>query len=67
MAGRVPGRPNWRATISDWADHLTTIFPEVRLKRYIEMRGSDAGPREHAALPAFWAEPRYDDASLAAA
>ena len=48
-ARRLPGE---RATISDWADHLSTIFPEVRLKTYLEMRGADAGPRAHiTALP----------------
>jgi glutamate--cysteine ligase len=44
MAGRLPGLPGERATISDWANHLSTIFPEVRLKRYLEMRGADVGP-----------------------
>src|SRR5437764_2484995 len=42
MAGRLAGRPGVRATISDWANHISTIFPEVRLKRYLEMRGSDS-------------------------
>ncbi|MEX1083661.1 MAG: glutamate-cysteine ligase family protein, partial [Xanthobacteraceae bacterium] len=52
----------------DWADHLTTIFPEVRLKRYLEMRGSDSGPaRRLPALPAYWTGILYDDASLDAA
>jgi glutamate--cysteine ligase len=46
MAGRLPGLPGERATISDWANHLSTIFPEVRLKRYLEMRGADVGPPE---------------------
>ncbi len=49
MAGKVPGMPGVRATISDWANHLSSIFPEVRLKRYLEMRGADSGP-----LPIFW-------------
>ena len=54
-----------RATISDWANHVSTIFPEVRLKRYIEMRGSDGGPwRRLPSLPAFWVGLIYDDASL---
>jgi glutamate--cysteine ligase len=54
-----------RATISDWANHVSTIFPEVRLKRYIEMRGSDGGPwRRLPALPAFWVGLIYDDANL---
>ena len=58
----VPGEV---ATISDWANHVSTIFPEVRLKRYIEMRGSDGGPwRRLPSLPAFWVGLIYDDANL---
>ncbi|MEW6454688.1 MAG: glutamate--cysteine ligase [Pseudomonadota bacterium] len=57
--------PGERATISDWANHISTIFPEVRLKRYIEMRGSDGGPwRRLPSLPAFWIGLIYDDANL---
>lgn len=57
--------PGDRATLSDWANHVSTIFPEVRLKRYIEMRGSDGGPwRRLPSLPAFWVGLIYDDASL---
>ena len=57
-----------RATQSDWANHVSTIFPEVRLKRYLEMRGADSGPWARlAALPAFWVGILYDDASLDAA
>jgi glutamate--cysteine ligase len=57
--------PGERATLSDWANHVSTIFPEVRLKRYIEMRGSDGGPwRRLPSLPAFWVGLIYDDASL---
>jgi glutamate--cysteine ligase len=68
MAGKLPLLPGERATISDWANHLTTIFPEVRLKRYLEMRGADAGPRRRiASLPAFWVGLVYDDISLDAA
>ena len=68
MAGRLPGRPGEHATISDWANHVSTIFPEVRLKRYLEMRGSDAGQwRRLPALPALWVGLLYDDASLDAA
>ena len=44
MAGQLPGMPGERATMSDWANHISTIFPEVRLKRYLEMRGADGGP-----------------------
>ncbi|TCT09969.1 glutamate--cysteine ligase [Tepidamorphus gemmatus] len=61
MAGRLPQLPGVRATRSDWVNHLTTIFPEVRLKRYIEMRGADAGPwRSLCALPALWVGLLYD-------
>jgi glutamate--cysteine ligase len=68
MAGRLAALPGERATISDWANHLSTIFPEVRLKRYLEMRGSDSGPaRLLPALPAYWAGMLYDDVSLDAA
>jgi len=65
MAGRLPALPGERATISDWANHISTIFPEVRLKRYLEMRGADGGPsRRLPALPAYWAGILYDDGSL---
>lgn len=68
LAGALPQLPGERATMSDWANHLSTLFPEVRLKRYIEMRGADAGPVEMLnALPAFWVGLLYDEASLAAA
>jgi glutamate--cysteine ligase len=68
MAGRLAGMPGVRATISDWANHISTIFPEVRLKRYLEMRGADSGPwRWLPALPAYWVGLLYDDDSLAAA
>jgi len=68
LAGRHPSLPGERATISDWANHLSTIFPEVRLKRYLEMRGADDGPRERiCALSALWAGLFYDAAALDAA
>jgi glutamate--cysteine ligase len=68
MVGKLPGMPGARATISDWANHISTIFPEVRLKRYLEMRGADSGPtRSLLALPAFWVGILYDDVSLDAA
>ena len=64
----MPALPGERATISDWANHLSTIFPEVRLKRYLEMRGADGGPwRRLPALPAYWVGLLYDDDSLDAA
>jgi glutamate--cysteine ligase len=68
MAGKLPELPDERATVSDWANHLSTIFPEVRLKRYLEMRGADGGPwRRLPALSAFWVGLLYDDACLDAA
>jgi glutamate--cysteine ligase len=68
LAGKLPSLPGERPTISDWANHLSTIFPEVRLKRYLEMRGADGGPwRRLPALPALWTGICYDDVSLDAA
>lgn len=65
LAGRLSALPGEEATISDWANHLTTIFPEVRLKRYLEMRGADSGPRPFLyALPAFSVGLLYDSAAL---
>lgn len=68
LEGRLPALPGEKPTFSDWADHLTTIFPEVRLKKFMEMRGADGGPwRKICALPAFWVGLLYDAPSLAAA
>jgi glutamate--cysteine ligase len=68
LAGTLPQLPGERATISDWANHLGTLFPEVRLKRYLEMRGADAGPTSKlAALSAFWVGLLYDNDALEAA
>ncbi|QGM47022.1 glutamate--cysteine ligase [Methylocystis heyeri] len=68
LEGRLARLPGERATISDWANHLSTIFPEVRLKTYLEMRGADAGPRTHiTALPALFAGLFYDAVALDAA
>ena len=68
MAGRLPALPGEKPTLSDWADHLTTVFPEARVKKYIEMRGADAGSRAHlVALPAFWTGLMYDQTALDAA
>ena len=68
MDGKLPGLPGVRPTLKDWADHTTTIFPEVRLKQYLEMRGADSGPWSRlCALPALWMGLLYDSASLAAA
>ncbi|MEX1235248.1 MAG: glutamate--cysteine ligase [Roseovarius sp.] len=68
MRGALPALPGEKATLSDWADHLTTIFPEARIKKFMEMRGADGGPwRRLCALPAFWTGIMYDSASLDAA
>ena len=65
LAGRLPQLPGERATISDWANHLSTLFPEVRLKRYLEMRGADAGTSPMlGALPALWVGLLYDPGIL---
>src|SRR4051812_35189120 len=66
--GRNNSLPGERPTLSDWANHLSTIFPEVRLKRYLEMRGADGVPWGRLpALPAFWVGLLYDQTSLDAA
>ncbi|PKH71214.1 glutamate--cysteine ligase, partial [Stenotrophomonas sp. Betaine-02u-21] len=68
MAGRLPVLPGQLPTLTDWADHMTTAFPEVRLKKYLEMRGADGGPWSRlCALPAFWVGLLYDDEALDAA
>ncbi|MFT4128973.1 glutamate--cysteine ligase [Labrys sp. (in: a-proteobacteria)] len=68
LAGTLPQLPGVRATMSDWANHLGTLFPEVRLKRYLEMRGADAGPTgKLAALSAFWVGLLYNNDTLDAA
>jgi glutamate--cysteine ligase len=68
LKGQLPQLPGERATQSDWANHVSTLFPEVRLKRYLEMRGADVGPPDRiVALSAFWVGLLYDQASLDAA
>ncbi len=68
MDGRLDALPGARPTLRDWSDHMTTAFPEVRLKKYLEMRGADGGPWNRlCALPAFWVGLLYDDAALDAA
>jgi glutamate--cysteine ligase len=65
LKGKLAQLPGERATMSDWANHLSTIFPEVRLKRFLEMRGADMGERDHVlALPALWAGLLYDQSAL---
>ena len=68
LEGKLPALPGEKPTIKDWEDHLTTAFPEVRMKRFLEMRGADGGPwRRLCALPAFWAGLLYHSPSLDAA
>ncbi|MCV3270736.1 glutamate--cysteine ligase [Roseobacter sinensis] len=68
LKGELPALPGEIPTLSDWADHLTTAFPEARMKRFIEMRGADGGPwRRLCALPAFWVGLMYDQTALDAA
>jgi glutamate--cysteine ligase len=68
LKGELPALPGEVPTLSDWADHMTTVFPEARVKKYIEMRGADCGDFGHiVGLPAFWVGLMYDQASLDAA
>ncbi|MEM6594796.1 MAG: glutamate--cysteine ligase [Pseudomonadota bacterium] len=68
LKGELPALPGETPTLSDWADHLTTVFPEARVKKFIEMRGADGGPwRRLCALPAFWVGLTYDQTALDAA
>lgn len=69
MAGALKGEiAAWEPTMGDWTNHLSTLFPDVRLKRFLEMRGADGGPwRRICALPAFWVGLLYDDAALSSA
>jgi len=65
LAGKLAALPGARPTLEDWADHLTTLFPDVRLKRFLEMRGADAGSLAQLwALPALWAGLLYDEQAL---
>ena len=68
LKGELPALPGEKPLISDWADHLTTAFPEARIKKFIEMRGADGGPwRRLCALPAIWVGLCYDQGALDAA
>lgn len=68
LAGKLPALPGEVPTLSDWADHMTTVFPEARVQKYIEMRGADAGSAAHlTALPALWVGLLYNPAALDAA
>jgi len=68
LRGELDVLPGALPTLRDWSDHMTTAFPEVRMKKYLEMRGADGGPWNRlCALPAFWVGLLYDDAALDAA
>jgi glutamate--cysteine ligase len=68
LKGELPVLPGALPTLRDWSDHMTTAFPEVRLKKFLEMRGADGGPWNRlCALPAFWVGLLYDDTALDAA
>lgn len=68
LAGELPALPGEKPRASDWIDHLSTAFPEVRLKSFLEMRGADGGPWSRiCALPAFWVGLLYDQGALDAA
>ena len=68
MAGKLSALPGERPTLDDWSDHLTTLFPEVRMKRFLEMRGADGGRwRRICAVPALWTGLLYDQMALDAA
>ncbi|WP_431321485.1 glutamate--cysteine ligase [Rhizobium sp. YTU87027] len=66
MNGALKGEvAEWEPTMGDWTNHLSTLFPDVRLKRFLEMRGADGGPwRRICGLPAFWVGLLYDEAAL---
>jgi len=68
LKGELPALPGEMPTIGDWNDHLSTAFPEVRLKSFLEMRGADGGPWSRiCALPALWVGLLYDQGALDAA
>ena len=68
LKGELPALPGERPTMADWEDHLSTAFPEVRLKTFLEMRGADGGPWARiCALPALWVGLLYDEDALGAA
>ena len=68
MAGKLPVLPGELPNMGDWKDHLSTAFPEVRLKSFLEMRGADSGPQSRiCALPALWVGLLYDSVALDAA
>jgi glutamate--cysteine ligase len=65
LKGELPQLPSEKPTVKDWEDHLSTLFPEVRLKQFLEMRGADMGDEAHVlALPALWVGLLYDEIAL---
>ncbi len=65
LDGKLPALPGEKPKLGDWADHLSTLFPEVRLKRFLEVRGADGGPwKSLCALPALWTGLLYDQSAL---
>ena len=63
--GRLPQLPGEKPRLADWTDHLSTAFPEVRLKSFLEMRGADGGRWSRiCALPALWVGLLYDNEAL---
>src|SRR5690606_4859217 len=69
LSGALKGEvADWQPNMGDWTNHLSTLFPDVRLKRFLEMRGADGGPwRRICALPALWVGLLYDGGALDAA
>lgn len=68
LKGKLPALPGQLPVMGDWEDHLSTLFPEVRLKTFLEQRGADGGPWNNlCALPALWVGLLYDDTALSAA
>jgi glutamate--cysteine ligase len=68
LEGKLPQLPGEKPTVKDWEDHLSTLFPEVRMKQFLEMRGADGAPWQGiCALPAFWVGLLYDQSALDAA
>lgn len=68
LDGKLPQLPGELPTVKDWEDHLSTLFPEVRMKQFLEMRGADGAPWQGiCALPAFWVGLLYDQTALDAA
>ena len=68
LEGKLPQLPGEKPTLKDWENHLSTLFPEVRLKQFLEQRGADMGDRDHVlALAALWVGLLYDSEALESA